>query len=335
MALVMQPPIIRDLPRVPTHEVDTFDEEHLCGRYVLLEKIGGGSYGSVTKMEDVVTGKLIAIKSSPLFIEEGISASLLREIVSLRACQHPNVVQLLDVHHDSDCVHLILEFMPFNLSQYMRTVLKGPFVDLKPAFRQILLGVAHCHRCGYLHRDLKPQNILVNGDDKITLKVADFGLAKPFSALQTRRPLPFTRNVVTLWYRAPELMLMDQRQCMYDQSVDVWSLGCILAEMATKRPLFPGDSEIDMLFKIFRMKGTPTATTWPNLEKMGHFSPQFPSWQDTKFQRVLESCEAKNHSFLQRMFGALLEYVPRKRLSASRILSHQCFEDQYEQGEEV
>eukprot|EP00913_Durusdinium_trenchii_P019400 g18238.t1 len=244
---------------------DERDGPELCGWWI-GPKVGGDQ---VMRMKDVVTGKVVAVKSS----SQGLSSWSLREISALRACQHPNVVQLLDVHAVPESVHLILEFMPFDLR-----VLKGPFADLKPAFRQILLGLGHCHRQGYLHRDLKPQNILVDGG---TLKLADFGLASRRYLWPFRCQKPLTKFVVTVWYRAPELILMDSGQCMYGQGVDIWSLGCILAEMATNRPMFPGDSEIDTLFKIFRMKGTPAATTWPGLEQMGHFSRSFPHWEET------------------------------------------------------
>ncbi|CAK9005272.1 unnamed protein product [Durusdinium trenchii] len=311
----------------PRKKVETpLADEHLGGRYAPLEKIGGGNYGEVMRMKDVVTGKVVAVKSSSQVIEEGLSSWSLREISALRACQHPNVVQLLDVHAVPESVHLILEFMPFDLSQYMRRVLKGPFADLKPAFRQILLGLGHCHRQGYLHRDLKPQNILVDGG---TLKLADFGLASRRYLWPFRCQKPLTKFVVTVWYRAPELILMDSGQCMYGQGVDIWSLGCILAEMATNRPMFPGDSEIDTLFKIFRMKGTPAATTWPGLEQMGHFSRSFPHWEDTNFQKVLEACPF-HHTFLQQMLGAMLQYVPNQRWSAYALLSHPFFEGQSE-----
>mgnify|MGYP002803598696 FL=1 len=327
MALVAEPLHLRDLPcKVEVNETVEADDR-LGGRYVALENIAAGNYGSVVKMKDMVTGKAVAVKSSSLLTEEGLSSFSLREISALTACRHPNVVQLLDVHALPDSVHLVLELMPLNLSQYMRKVLKGPFESLQPAFRQVLQGVAHCHRQGYMHRDLKPQNILVDGE---RFKITDFGLARRFQPLHIGRG-PITKFVVTLWYRAPELILMDRRQCMYGQGVDIWSLGCILAEMATNRPLFPGDSEIDTLFKIFQLKGTPTIETWPTLENLGHFSRSFPRWQDTQFKNVIKMCPF-NHAYFKQMLSDMLQYVPEQRWSANALLSHSFFQEQYQSG---
>jgi len=320
MALVAEPLVMRELP----FKVEDEAVECLGDRYVHMETIAEGNYGQVAKMKDKVTGKVVAVKTSSLHTEEGLSSYSLREISALTACRHPNVVQLHDVLALPNSVHLVLELMPCNLMEYMRKELKGPFEYLKPAFLQILKGVVHCHRQGYMHRDLKPQNILV--DANCNLKITDFGLARRFQPLHPGRG-PITKYVVTLWYRAPELILMHRTQCMYGQGVDIWSLGCILAEMATNSVLFRGDSEIDTLFRIFQLKGTPTVETWPIIEQLGYFSKNWPRWKDTHFETVLEKCRY-THEYLKEMLSDMLQFVPEQRWSAHALLAHRFLREQ-------
>merc|ERR1719271_1550738 len=163
---------------------------------------------------------------------------------------HPNVVKLLDVRCSQSSLYLIFEFVEQDLRQYLKR--KGVFYgkELKMGGLQLLEAVHCLHAHRILHRDLKPQNLLIDKNGRI--KVADFGLARAFNV-----PIkPFTHEVVTLWYRAPEILLGIDR---YSTPVDIWSCGCIFAEMATGKALFPGDSEIDTLFKIFQVLGTPCA----------------------------------------------------------------------------
>merc|ERR1719247_2611472 len=138
-----------------------------------------------------------------------------------------------------------------------------------------------------LHRDLKPQNLLVDrrGD---TLKLADFGLARAFNV-----PIrPYTHEVVTLWYRAPEVLLGEER---YATPMDIWSLGCILAEMATGQALFPGDSEIDTIFRIFRLLGTPSDEVWPGVTTLRDYKQHFPQWRDSNMAEVRAAAAAAAH----------------------------------------
>jgi serine/threonine protein kinase len=135
-----------------------------------------------------------------------------------------------------------------------------------------------------LHRDLKPQNLLINKEGN--LKLADFGLARAFGVpLRT-----YTHEVVTLWYRAPEILLGGRQ---YSTGVDMWSVGCIFAEMATRKPLFPGDSEIDEIFKIFRILGTPTEADWPGVESFPDFKSSFPKWERKQDDEMVSRFSAR------------------------------------------
>ena len=168
--------------------------------------------------------------------------------------------RLSDVVQSEGRLYLVFEFVDKDLKKYMEAC-DGPLSPqlIKSYTHQLLKGLEFCHVRGVMHRDLKPQNILVSRDGK--LKLADFGLARAFVP-----PIrPFTHEVVTLWYRPPEILLGCKT---YALPVDMWAVGTILVEMVTKRPLFPGDSEVDELFKIFRVLGTPSEEIWPGVTSL-------------------------------------------------------------------
>lgn len=143
---------------------------------------------------------------------------------------------------------------------------------------QLLQGISVCHSRRLLHRDLKPQNLLL--DQKGTLKIADFGLARAY-AVPIR---PYTHEVVTLWYRAPEILL---GAIEYSTPIDIWSIGCIFVELASKNPLFTGDSEIDQLYRIFRVLGTPNETIWPGVTSLKDYKSTFPNWGAQSLDKVV------------------------------------------------
>jgi len=205
--------------------------------YQKIEKpVGEGTYGVVYKAKCLKTGRAVALKRIRLEIEdEGVPSTALREISLLRELEHPNIVKLIDVEHSQvpSRLYLVFEWLDQDLKKYMDSVgQSGMSAKLvKSYLMQLLLGLEFCHSRSVIHRDLKPQNLLIDRDGN--LKIADFGLARAFS-------LPFrtyTHEVVTLWYRAPEVLLGQRR---YALPVDMWSVGTIFAEMSKVRPLWPG-----------------------------------------------------------------------------------------------
>nr|XP_033512620.1 cell division control protein 2 homolog A-like isoform X4 [Nicotiana tomentosiformis] len=216
-------------------------------QYEKVEKIGEGTYGVVYKARVRETNEIIALKKIRLEQEdEGVPSTAIREISLLKEMQHANIVRLQDVVHSEKRLYLVFEYLDLDLKKHMDSCpeFSKDLRIVKTFLYQMLRGIAHCHSCRFLHRDLKPQNLLLNPRTNV-LKLADFGLGRAFG-IPVRT---FTHEVVTLWYRAPEILLGSR---CYSTPVDVWSVGCIFAEMVNQQPLFPGDSEIDELYKIFR-----------------------------------------------------------------------------------
>jgi len=234
-------------------------------------KLGEGTYGLVTRAVHKVTGTDVAIKKiKPEAWETGLSPTTIREISLLSELQHPYIVQLLNSIFSNGNVYLVFEYCDYDLRKYLdiyheHSGHRGlPLAKTRRFQYQMCKAIEFCHLNRIYHRDMKPQNVLVAGGGE-RIKIADFGLARQHGV-----PLsPLTREVVTLWYRSPEILL---GATTYDQGVDTWALGCIFAEMLTGLPLFPADSEIDCVFKIFQLLGTPSPKTFPTLK--------FPNWQD-------------------------------------------------------
>jgi cyclin-dependent kinase 2 len=282
-----------------------------------IEKIGEGTYGIVYKAKDLLTGKMVALKKIRLDTEtEGVPSTAIREISLLKELTHPNIVQLLDVVHSDRKLYLVFEYLNLDLKKYMDMAPPGglPLPLVKSYIYQLLQGILYCHSHRILHRDLKPQNLLIDADGNI--KLADFGLARAF-ALPVRT---YTHEVITLWYRAPEILLGSN---LYSTAIDIWSLGCIFVEMVMKRALFPGDSEIDQLYRIFRTLGTPTETIWPGVTKLPDYKATFPKWPPQDLSKVVPVLNADGIDLLREM----LMYEPSRRVSAKGALRHAYFGD--------
>uniref|UniRef100_A0A9L0ST43 Cyclin dependent kinase 1 n=1 Tax=Equus caballus TaxID=9796 RepID=A0A9L0ST43_HORSE len=270
--------------------------------YIKIEKIGEGTYGVVYKGRHKTTGQVVAMKKIRLESEEeGVPSTAIREISLLKELRHPNIVSLQDVLMQDSRLYLIFEFLSMDLKKYLDSIPPGQFMDsslVKSYLYQILQGIVFCHSRRVLHRDLKPQNLLI--DDKGTIKLADFGLARAFGI-----PIRvYTHEVVTLWYRSPEVLLGSAR---YSTPVDIWSIGTIFAELATKKPLFHGDSEIDQLFRIFRALGTPNNEVWPEVESLQDYKNTFPKWKPGSLASHVKNLDENGLDLLSVIWSKILE----------------------------
>lgn len=284
---------------------------------------GAGSYSVVYRARHKLTGAPVALKRLRIDAAageggapEGLPAVAVREASLLRELAgSPNVVRLLDVLWDSPRLYLVLEAADTDLREHLDTCPDATHpANVKSYLYQALAGVAHAHAHCVMHRDIKPQNLLLHRASGL-VQVADFGLAR--SVAPPARA--YTSEVVTLVYRAPELLL---GRAAYGSAVDVWSLGCVMAELATGAALFPGDSEIGQLFQIFRVLGTPGEAAWPGVTDLPNWQPCFPSWAPQPLsERVPQLCPAGLD-----LLGAMLAYDPAHRITARAALAHPYFD---------
>eukprot|EP00615_Pteridomonas_danica_P014285 CAMPEP_0114409750 /NCGR_PEP_ID=MMETSP0102-20121206/23596_1 /TAXON_ID=38822 ORGANISM="Pteridomonas danica, Strain PT" /NCGR_SAMPLE_ID=MMETSP0102 /ASSEMBLY_ACC=CAM_ASM_000212 /LENGTH=292 /DNA_ID=CAMNT_0001577213 /DNA_START=1 /DNA_END=879 /DNA_ORIENTATION=+ len=273
-------------------------------RYTCLGKIGQGTYGVVYKARDITDHSIVAMKKIPLLdIDEGVPSTALTE----------------------NKLFLVFAFLDQDLKQYMdRLIKRREYMEprlIKSLMKQVLTGVLFCHENRVMHRDLKPQNLLL--DRNFTIKIADFGLARTFSVL---RPT-YTNEVVTLWYRSPEILMAAEE---YSTALDVWAIGCIFGEMIKLIPLFSGDSEIDELFKIFRHCGTPTDADWPKFTKCKNYSKTFPKWTRRSTKKLLTSQPIYPGLDVDDdavdLLDAILTCNPQHRMNCSDALNHPYFD---------
>ncbi|MCJ1373375.1 negative regulator of the PHO system [Loxospora ochrophaea] len=282
-----------------------------------LEKLGEGTYATVFKGRNRQTGELVALKEIHLDSEEGTPSTAIREISLMKELKHENVVSLHDVIHTENKLMLVFEHMDKDLKKYMDS--RGDrgqldYITIKSFMLQLLQGIAFCHENRVLHRDLKPQNLLINS--KGQLKLADFGLARAFGIPVNT----FSNEVVTLWYRAPDVLLGSRT---YNTSIDIWSAGCIMAEMYTGRPLFPGTTNEDELQKIFRLMGTPSERSWPGISQFSEYKPNTHVYATQDLRLILPQIDSLGLDLLSRM----LQLRPEMRISAKEALAHQWFRD--------
>lgn len=286
--------------------------------YIQLEKLGEGTYATVYKGRSRTTNEIVALKEIHLDAEEGTPSTAIREISLMKELKHVNIVRLYDVIHTETKLVLIFEYCDQDLKKYMdqhgdRGALDP--VTVRSFMYQLLKGISFCHENRVLHRDLKPQNLLINR--KGELKLGDFGLARAFGVPVNT----FSNEVVTLWYRAPDVLLGSRT---YNTSIDVWSCGCIFAEMISGVPLFRGRDNQDQLLHIMRIIGTPDDRVLKKLiadSPEMTIKPQYPKYPKIPLAQVLPKAPPQALDLLER----LLQFDPGKRITATDALSHPYF----------
>ncbi|KAI4385142.1 hypothetical protein MLD38_003200 [Melastoma candidum] len=291
-----------------------------------LNKIDEGTYGVVFIARDKKTGEVEALKKVKMEKErEGFPLTSLREINILLSFDHPSIVDVKEVVVGSnlDSIYMVMEYMEHELKGLMEAM-KQPFSqsEVKCLMLQLLEGVKYLHDNWVLHRDLKTSNLLLNNRGE--LKICDFGLARRYGS-----PLkPYTQLVVTLWYRAPELLLGAKQ---YSTAIDLWSLGCIMAELLSKEPLFYGKTEFEQLDKIFRILGTPNETIWPGFSKLPGVKVNFVKHQYNLLRKKFSPTSFTGSPVLSDtgfdLLNKLLTYDPEKRITADDALNHEWFRE--------
>ncbi len=291
-------------------------------KYKIKDSISSGSYGKVYTAIEAETGNEYAVKQQKFLPKEGISGSVLREIVSLKNLTHPCLVQLIDVQFDAQSCFLVFEEADLSLYDYLfRSDNYLPALDLVASYvHQLLRGLAYMHGKGFIHADVKSQNLLI--DLRGNLKICDFGLTR--CSLDPTDQIKGDRDVATLYYRSPELLL---GQNYYDTSLDIWSAGCVFWELLTQRHAFPGNSEQDMIAKICTSFGAPN---YPGVEKLPSYrwmiTPNLIAIQPRFRQRLANYRPTLDENAIQ-LLRDLLCLDPKQRAIASSALKNVWFEE--------
>lgn len=289
--------------------------------YVKLDKLSEGTHTTVYRGRSKLTDSLVALKEIRLEQGEGAPCTAIWEVCLLRDLRHANIVTLHDVIYMEQSLILVFECLDKDLKQYLDDC--GNVINMnnvKLFLFQLLRGLAYCHRKKVLHRDLNPQNLLIN--ERGELKLADFGLARTKSILMKT----YSNQVMSLWYRPPDLLLGCTH---YSTHIDMWGVGCIFYEMAMGRTLFPGSTVEEQLHLIFHILGTPTEETWPGILSNEEFKARnYPQYRAMAFLSLAPRLDREGADLLTK----LLRYEGRSRISAEDAMKHPFF---FSLGEQI
>ncbi|XP_069000907.1 LOW QUALITY PROTEIN: serine/threonine-protein kinase ICK-like [Embiotoca jacksoni] len=282
-------------------------------RYTTIRQLGDGTYGSVILGRSLESGELVAIKKMKRKFYSWEECMNLREVKSLKKLNHANVIKLKEVIRENDHLYFIFEYMKENLYQLMKDRSRlFPESAVRNIMFQILQGLTFIHKHGFFHRDMKPENLLCMGPELV--KIADFGLAREIRS----RP-PYTDYVSTRWYRAPEVLL---RSTSYSSPIDQWAVGCIMAELYTLRPLFPGSSEVDTIFKICQVLGTPKKNDWPEGYQLASaMNFRWPQCVPSNLKTLIPNASPE----AIHLMTDLLQWDPKKRPASAQALRYSYF----------
>uniref|UniRef100_A0A0D6R3E1 Protein kinase domain-containing protein n=1 Tax=Araucaria cunninghamii TaxID=56994 RepID=A0A0D6R3E1_ARACU len=296
-----------------------------------IEQIGEGTYGQVYMAREIQTGEIVALKKVRMDNErEGFPITAIREIKILKKLQHDNVIKLKEIvtspgrekdeqgkpegNKYNGSIYMVFEYMDHDLTGLAdRPGMRFTIPQIKCYMKQLLTGLHYCHINQVLHRDIKGSNLLI--DNNGILKLADFGLARSFCNINQ----DLTNRVITLWYRPPELLLGSTK---YGPAVDMWSVGCIFAELLYSKPILTGKNEEDQLDKIFDLCGPPDDKSWPELKQLTWYKNYTPKRNyKRRIREVFKNFDKHALELLEKM----LTLDPAKRISAKDALDAEYF----------
>ena len=289
-------------------------------KYQIIKLIGDGTYGQVYEGINKETNMKVAIKKLKNKMSSWEDCILQNEVRFLRKLNHENVVKLLEVIREQNSdVSYIFEYCDCNLFQFIENHRKQKMfiseMKIRNIIYQIVCGVKYLHSCNIMHRDLKPENILMIINNNL-IKIADFGTAKEIPEFRNNS---LTDYVCTRWYRAPECTLKSNN---YNEKIDVWAIGCIMAELYTLKPLFPGIDEFDQLNKILKIVGTPEYNEWPEgYALVQKLNIRLPNYNKSNLKQYVFNANDDAIDFLEFIF----QLNPDKRPSCSELLKHPYF----------